>query len=138
MNASPDFKFPTNDDLRLEVATLESGGFLSQGSGRFSFAPFPRLGQIAPVFGIALADVDGDGALDCVLAQNTRSPQPETGHMDGGLGLVRRGHGRVGFKPVWPATAVTVADLNGDGRPDVAMAVNNGPVEVFFGNPGQL
>jgi hypothetical protein len=96
---------------------------LNDGLGRFSFQPLPRLAQAAPAFGIALEDMDGDGHLDLLLAQNFYSPQPETGRMDGGLGLMLRGRGDGSFAPLWPdesglvvvgdAKALVVVDFTG-------------------------
>lgn len=126
---------------RFEVNTLESGVLLNDGRGRFTFRPLPRLAQVAPAFGVALLDVDGDGHLDLVLAQNFYSPQPETGRMDGGVGLVLRGAGDGRFTPLWPeesglvvpgdAKALAVTDLGGDGRPGLLVGVNNDAVRAF-------
>ena len=115
--------------------------FINDGSGSFTFTPLPRIAQIAPSFGVLLADVDADGHIDCVLAQNTFSPQRETGRMDGGLGLLLKGNGTGEFQPVWPATSgisvpadavgVAAPDLNRDGKQDVVFSTNDGRVYAF-------
>ena len=131
-----------DESLKLVANTLESGVLLNDGSGRFTFRPLPRLAQIAPAFGVVLIDMDSDGALDVCLAQNFYGPQPETGRMDGGLGLLLKGHGNGDFSPIWPrrsglvvpgdAKSLTWSDLNGDGWPDLVIAVNDGPVRAFL------
>ena len=142
--ASLEALYPLERGTRWEVNTLESGLLINQGQGKFTFKPFPRLAQIAPTFGVVLHDVDDDGALDCVLAQNTYSPQRETGRMDGGLSLLLKGDGSGNFSPVWPAASgisiradaveVAVTDLNGDNRTDLVFSVNDGPVYAFEKN----
>lgn len=126
---------------RFEVNTLESGALLNDGKGHFTFHPLPRLAQVSPAFGVALADVDGDSNADIYLLQNFFSPQPDTGRMDGGLSLLLRGNGRGRFGPVWPhesglsvpgdGKALAVTDLNNDGWPDFVAALNNGELMSF-------
>ena len=90
---------------------------------------------------MALADFDLDGALDIVLNHNFFGPQPETGFMDGGLGLLLRGDGSGDFSPVPPAesglvipedaTGLAVGDVDGDSRPDLAIATNGDDLRVY-------
>ena len=129
------------DARRFEANTLESGFLINDGSGRFAFRPLPRLAQAAPAFGVELTDVDGDGNLDVFLVQNFFSPQPETGRMDGGVGMMLSGNGDGTFDPVWPdhsglvvagdAKALTRTDLNGDGWVDFVVSINDGAVVAF-------
>jgi hypothetical protein len=125
---------------RLEANTLESGILIADG-GRFRFSPLPRLAQIAPAFGVVLADLDIDGALDLALAQNFFWPERETGRLNGGVGLFLSGDGRGRFEPLWPersgvlipgdARGLTTADADGDGRLDLVAAVNDGDPVVL-------
>jgi hypothetical protein len=141
----------------LAVTTLQSGVVWNksvpgaQGPGRrpaaaaktvLAFQPLPMLAQVAPAFGVQAADFNGDGHLDLALAHNFFSPQRETGRMDGGLGAVLIGDGKGGFHPAWPdasglvlqadAKAMTLADLNRDGRDDLVVSVNNGPTHAWL------
>jgi hypothetical protein len=126
------------------VNCLESGLLVNDGEGRFSFRPLPRLAQIAPGFGASLTDINGDANLDLYMVQNALNWAPDTGHLDGGVSLLLAGRGDGTFTPVWPdrsglvvggdATALTVADLNGDPWPDFLVAVNDGPVQAFVNN----
>jgi hypothetical protein len=128
--------------LMHEVTELRSGVLWNEGSGKFTFAPLPRLAQVAPVFGIALTDVDADGWCDVFLVGNFYGPQAETGRMDGGVGLLLLGKGGREFGPVSPersgfivpqdARGVAITDLNDDGRPDFVVTLNAGPVLSYF------
>ena len=90
---------------------------------------------------LALVDVDGDGLLDVILAQNDFSPQRETGRMDGGVGLMLRGDGLGGFSSVWPgdsgisiphdARSLAIFDVNGDRQPDLLFGVNDQAIAVL-------
>jgi hypothetical protein len=129
---------------QLSANTLESGLLINDGTGRFQFQPLPRTAQASPAFGIALLDSDADGITDIFLSQNFFAPQPETGRMDGGVGLLLRGSivdQRYRLTAVLPAasgivlagsgTSVTTADLNNDGWPDLIAALNGGPLLTF-------
>ena len=131
-----------DDALRFDVNELDSGILTNDGQGRFSWQSLPRITQIAPGFGVGLADFNCDGHLDMVMAQNSFSPQRETGRMDGGVGQLLVGDGTGSFRPVEPhdsgivvpgdAKALAITDLNVDGRPDVVFSVNNGPLRAFI------
>ena len=116
---------------KFEVTTLASAIFVNQGTAtepRFAFQPMPKLAQLAPVFGMSVSDVDADGYLDLILAQNFHTPQRETGRMNGGLGLLLTGRGTGEFDAVWPnqsgitisedAKSLVLCDSNNDQRPD--------------------
>jgi hypothetical protein len=134
-----------NQSLHLSANCLESGVLLNEtssgGNPRFRFQPLPRLAQISPIFGLALADVDGDQNLDLYVVQNFFSPQRETGRMDGGVSLLMLGKGDGSFKPVAPrdsaliasddAKSLCVVDLNRDGRPDFIVGNNNAAIRPF-------
>ncbi|NOZ40772.1 MAG: tetratricopeptide repeat protein [Planctomycetes bacterium] len=126
---------------RFEVNTLASVCFLNDGAGRFEMVPLPTAAQLAPVFAIAVTEVNGDGVPDLFLGQNFSGPQRETGPMAGGLGVVAIGRGDGTFETLRPdqagvvvpgdAMAVAAIDLDGDGWRDLCVATNNGPLRVF-------
>ena len=109
----------------------------------------PQLAQISPVYGIGIADFNADGHLDLALAQNSFSPEPETGRLDGGLGLILAGTSQLKFEPLqaWrsgvvipeDAMALCVTDLDDNGAPDFVCTLNDGPLRSFLTKgPGQL
>lgn len=130
---------------RYEANTLESGLLLNSGEGQFEFRPLPPMAQVAPVFGMAVSDFDGDGNLDLFLAQNSFAPQVETGRMDGGTGVFLKGRGDGGFDSLRPdhsgivvagdAKGVALGDVNGDRWPDLIVANNNAAMQVFEARP---
>jgi hypothetical protein len=87
---------------------------------------------------VAVADVNGDGKADLVVADNC-----DTGCLSGGAVGVLLGKGLGTFKPVVSfelsnasGNSVAVADVNGDGKPDllVATTTNVGEVAVLLNN----
>jgi uncharacterized protein (TIGR03437 family) len=108
----------------------------NSGNGAFSDAnPYPA--GPAPV-SMAAADLNGDGKVDLVVANQS------AGGADASLTFLA-GNGDGTFQA--PATiadlgtdtpvSVLAADLNGDGKPDLAAAFTGGAigvVKVFFGN----
>jgi hypothetical protein len=88
----------------------------SDGKGHFTTAV---LGD-APdrTYSAALADLDGDGHLDIVVSNDR--PDRKLIYLNDGKGRFRVA-GTFG-QPEWSTRYVTVADLNGDKRPDLVVA----------------
>src|SRR5258706_1149445 len=90
-------------------------------------APFLAFGTGSVPLGIAIGDMNSDGKLDLVVANNYDNPVSV---------LLGKGDGR--FEPKrdfgtgYAPAAVAVADLNADGKLDVVVA-NNGDLE--YGSP---
>ncbi len=136
--------------LKLEATTLESIVMINDGEGRFTIQPLPVLAQIAPIYGIALSDFDGDGLTDAVLAQNFFTTQQETGPYDGGLGLLLRGTGDSekagGLREIWPresgvlvpgdAKSLGLVDFDGGGRPDLFFGMNDTAPVILINEAG--
>jgi len=137
--------FPLDGSVVLSASELASGVFLNDGHGHFTFHELPRIAQIAPGYGLAARDFDGDGNVDLLIVQNFRGTRPGLPHFDGGRGLLLRGRGDGTFAAVSAAASgidipedgrgLAVADLNGDGWPD-ALAVRVNAVAVSLINRG--
>ena len=119
---------------KFEATEFQNGVFINDG-GKFSFKPFERIVQIAPAYGITVCDFNGDTHPDIFLAQNFWGPQIENPRYDGGLGQLLLGDGKGAFHPVTPresgvvipgdAKSASKVDLNRDGKPDLAVTVND-------------
>ncbi|AHG89789.1 ASPIC/UnbV domain protein [Gemmatirosa kalamazoonensis] len=72
----------------------------NDGDGRFTLVPLPREAQVSTVYGIAAADVDGDGKTDLLLGGNFDGFKPEIGRAAASYGLLLRGDGAGHFTPV--------------------------------------
>ena len=129
----------------LETTTLSTTVFLNrpgaQPTPTFEAAPLPLEAQFAPAFAALVADYDGDGHDDVFLSQNFFALPAEQARLDAGRGLVLRGRGDGRFEAV-PATAsgiriygeqrgAAVADLEGDGRTDLAVTQNGAATKLY-------
>jgi len=131
---------------RLEIAWWASTLFLNRGD-HYEAIPLPDAAQVAPVFGLAVADADGDGAEDLFLAQNWFDDEPMSARNDAGRGQWLRGDGRGHFSPLpsdgiaiyGEQRAAAVADFDSDGSPDLVVTQNGGATRLFRnagGRPG--
>lgn len=113
---------------RTEITELRSGVLISQADGSQRFIPFPFIAQIAPIQAFGVADIDGDGHLDLVAAQNDYQVPAHISRYDGGLGQLLLGNGDGTFRAIEPqssgiiidghALSIHIEDLNQDGKPD--------------------
>jgi hypothetical protein len=83
-----------------QASTFATALARNNGDGSFTLVPLPVQAQLAPVYGILAADVDGDGKPDLLLAGNFDGFQPEIGPMSASYGLFLRGDGAGAFTPV--------------------------------------
>jgi len=130
----------------LEANTLESMVFFNRGD-HFEAVPLPKEAQFSAAFGVAVADFDGDGNEDVLLAQNffAVNPDNDNARCDAGRGLLLRGDGHghfvavngqdSGIKVYGEQRGCAVCDYDEDGRVDVAIA-QNGNVTKLYHNVG--
>src|SRR5215471_7570074 len=99
-------------------------------------APYLSFDTPRPPYSAAIADLNGDGRPDLVMA----SSGEEVDDVSFGFVSVMLGTGNGTFGPLADLACgigtryVAVADLNGDGRPDLAVASGYRTVSVLLGN----
>ena len=85
----------TPDDLgsalQKKVETFATSMMRNNGDGSFTLVPLPDEAQLAPVYGIAARDVDGDGIADLLLAGNFDGVKPDIARLSDSYGLMLRG-----------------------------------------------
>ncbi|MDQ8202467.1 FG-GAP-like repeat-containing protein [Pelagicoccus sp. SDUM812003] len=126
---------------RYQATHLASALFLSQEDGSYAGRELPRLAQIAPIYGMAIQDFNGDGHIDLMVAQNSFSPEPTTGRFNGGLSLLLTGDGTGNLSAVTTsesgimvrgdAKALITADLDQNGWADLIVSQNSDKTLVF-------
>lgn len=124
----------------VEANLLDSIVLLNR-TNHFALVRLPREAQWTPIFGFAAADFDGDGDEDLFCAQNFFRPRDEEDRMDAGKGLLLINDGKAMFHPA-PARqsgiaifgeqrGAAVCDFDRDGRPDLAVTQNSGPLVLL-------
>ena len=122
----------------VSALNLDSGVFLNRGD-HLEWRPLPPRAQVAPAYGLAVADLDGNGTEDLFLSQNHFAIHADDARYDAGRGLLLRGTGRGEFQPdersgvvAWgDQRGLALADLDADGRIDLALGQNSGPTLLF-------
>jgi hypothetical protein len=122
------------------VVTLDSMLFLNRGD-HWEARPLPTEAQMAPAFGLAVGDADGDGHEDVFLAQNFFDVEPETSRYDAGRGVWLLGDGTGNFRAVpgqesgvvlyGQQRGCALGDYDGDGRVDLAVTQNSGATKLY-------
>lgn len=129
-----------NNSKMLEARTLETTLFLNRKS-HFEIQPLPVEAQFAPVFGIVVADFNGDGHEDAFLAQNVFGVEPKTSPYTAGRGLLLAGDGTGNLEPIpgqvsgiqiyGEQRGSAASDFNKDGKVDLAVTQNSGPTMLY-------
>lgn len=124
----------------LAPTASRNGLAMLPGAGDGSFGAAIISPTTLSAFGVAAADLDGDGNADAVVLGYTPAGAAGVGVLygagDGSLG------GEVDYPLPGAGSAIQIGDFNGDGRPDIAVAVNCqtpcvSGVYVLFGQPSR-
>ena len=102
---------------------------------------FPPIGASAGT--LALADVDGDGRLDLFVGGRFvpgRYPEPGSSALFHGTaeGLVLDMNSSTTFHRLGLVTGALFSDLDGDGKPELLVATEWGPLKIFRSHAGRL
>lgn len=124
----------------LSINTLDTMVFLNR-KGHFEGYRLPAEAQLAPCFGVCVADMDGDGTMDLFLAQNFFATRPEDGRYDAGRGLWLRGDGSGSFSAVSAGDSgvavfgeqrgAAIGDFDQDGRVDLVVTQNGNRTKLY-------
>jgi enediyne biosynthesis protein E4 len=123
---------------QIIATTFESTVFYNV-QPRFRVEALPRAAQLAPAFGVTVADLDGDGVEDLFFSQNFFATRPELNRLDAGRGLWLRGAGRGGWIEAeisgiavyGEQRAAALADFDQDGRMDLAVTQNGAQTKLY-------
>jgi hypothetical protein len=131
---------------RLEVNTTESVVLLNRGD-HFEVQPLPLEAQLAPCFGVCVADLDGNGTEDILMSQNFFGVDRDTSRYDAGRGVLLLGDGQGGFRAVSGQSSgllvygegrgAALCDYDADARVDVAVAQNGADTKLYHNEHAQ-
>ncbi|MNL30797.1 hypothetical protein D3C87_1525550 [compost metagenome] len=88
------------DALHLSATWMKSSYVENQGGGKFAIRELPVQAQFAPLFGMIADDFDQAGNLDLMLSGNDYGSEVSVGRYDAMYGLVLKGDGKGGFRPL--------------------------------------
>lgn len=105
---------------------------LNDGNGKLTLSSLPIEAQLSPVYGIEIADIDGDGVNDILLGGNLYNVKPEVGRYDASYGLLLKGLRGGKFEHV--ASTASGIRLAGEVRDIVTIDVGGRPLYIVARN----
>lgn len=130
------------DAFKATANYLQSCWMENKGKLGFDIHTLPDAAQMAPVYGITVRDIDGDGWVDLVLTGNEFSMAAYLGRQDASNGLVLINNGKKGFQPLsiiqsgfyTPANGRALVELLVQNQPAVAAGQNRDMLKLFGSN----
>ena len=126
--------------IRVGATTYDHTVFVNRGT-RFDAVALPAASQLAPAFGVVVADFDGNGTEDLFLGQNFSPTEIGTPRFDAGASVVLLGDGTGAFRVLSVRSSglavlgdvrgAAAADFNGDGRVDLAVSQNGAATTLW-------
>ncbi|MBS1505474.1 MAG: VCBS repeat-containing protein [Bacteroidetes bacterium] len=124
---------------RIEANEMATSFIENKGNGKFVLKRLETLAQVAPVFGIATGDFNGDGNLDFAMVGNDFGNEVFAGRYDAFTGLVMLGDGQLNFSLVpsaksgfyVPGNAKSFVSLAGSAEPFYIASQNQDSLKVF-------
>lgn len=86
--------------LRLKATMLQSCYLRNEGKGKFTMIPLPKEAQMSTLNAMVADDFDKDGSLDLLISGNDFGTAVSIGRYDAFNGLLLKGDGKGGFKPL--------------------------------------
>jgi len=126
--------------LRLKANQLRSCYLRNDGGGKFTMIPLPAEAQVSALNGMVADDFDGDGNLDVLINGNDFGTDVAIGRYDALNGLLLKGDGAGGFKPLTilqsgiyiPGDGKALVKLrSASGGYLVAASQNKGPLKLY-------
>jgi hypothetical protein len=124
----------------VEANELSHLLFLNRGT-HFDVVPLPVEAQLAPSFGVHIADLDGDSHEDVFMTLNFFASQIETPRCDAGRSLWLKGDGQGNLTPVEGQVSgilvygdprgSSLSDFNQDGRIDLTISQNGAQTKLY-------
>jgi hypothetical protein len=126
--------------LELSANNFASVYLKNNGNGKFVMTPLPLAAQYSTLNGMEVDDFDGDGNLDVLMNANDFGTEVTIGRYDAMNGLLMKGNGKGGFKPLSilesgifiPGNGKALVKLsNKMGNYLIAASQNRGPLKLY-------
>ena len=88
--------------IYCKATTLAHTYFENVGNGQFTASPLPNSAQIAPIYGMQVADFNQDGNIDVLAVGNNTNVETLYGYYDASPGILLLGNGNGNFSPETP------------------------------------
>lgn len=126
--------------IRMKVTMLQSCYLRNEGNGKFTMIPLPQEAQVSTLNGMVADDFDKDGNPDLLISGNDYGTAVSIGRYDALNGLLLKGDGKGGFKPLSilqsgiyiPGNAKGLVKLrSSSGKYLIAASQNKEPLKLF-------